>query len=141
MDDDEHVGRFFEDYEGEEEEEKRRILAYHEFLRAHLLEHIRGELRSLYVRRVRVSGPAAFCSSDDSREILEALNDLPPPSEMSRSFLGKVFLDSEWWSDGTFVKSKQKGNHARLHRKWRRRGFYEHNSRDRAVLEGTVALR
>lgn len=103
-----------------EEEERDIVLKRLGALRKAYLVLIRHDLKYLYHLRT-VTRDDAYVCSDDARDVLEVMKGVPPPKVMSRSFLGATFKTKDWITDGGMVKSRTKGNHARLQFKWRLR--------------------
>ena len=64
-------------------------------LRKEFLSIIRRKLRRLYLVRAAISGPYAYVTADDAREICEAIPGIPSPSVLNRNFLGATFKTSE----------------------------------------------
>lgn len=104
---------------GDEEREKRRILAAHQRRRKVWLATIRQELERIYAERARLGAPNAFVTANDARVVFEALPGVPPASEVSRSFLGAVFHAPGWVPCG-LDRSRVVGHHACLLLRWRR---------------------
>jgi len=87
------------------------------------LVKIRREMRVLYLTRERQYGPGAFVTGDDARKYFEQLPNVP--MDMSRNFLGAVFKNGDWKTDGRTIKSKTVGGHANRLFKWRYVGDLE----------------
>lgn len=85
-------------------------------LRAHYIAAVRAAMQQLSLTRQRMFGEidrlSAAVTANDAREAFEAMKP-PPPSELSRNFLGCIFHEEGWHTDSTTIMSRVKGSHAR----------------------------
>lgn len=100
-----------------EEDAKDAVLGAMSWKHRDLLGELRQAMYTLWQKRRKHQGAAAYVTADDARVILDADTTLPP--DLNKNFMGSLFKGKQWEPTGEQVKSKTPGSHANRLMCWR----------------------